>query len=78
MMDQIKISKSSPDKKYSPKARDPTSVVPSKKRFPPLEGGHSTKKCGIWTLKHNISSTKFYKLLIKTEFKEYTATKLNN
>ena len=58
--------------------QDNYTTVPANKKFPPLEGGHSTKKCGIWTLKHNISSTKFYKLLIKTEFKEYTATKLNN
>ena len=30
MMDQIKISKSSPDKKTPPKAQDSTTVVPSK------------------------------------------------
>ena len=44
MMDQIKISKSSPCKKDSPKAQDPTTVVPANKKAPPLEGGNSTKK----------------------------------
>ena len=49
MMDQIKISKSSPDKKYSPKSQYLTTVVPSNKKDPPLEGRHSTKMvaCGI-------------------------------
>ena len=40
MMDQINISKSSPDSKYSTKAQDPTTVVLDKKRAQPLEGGH--------------------------------------
>ena len=49
MMDQIKISKYSPDKKYSPKAQDPTTVVPANKKSTPLEGGNSTKMvaCGL-------------------------------
>ena len=38
MMDQIKISKSSPNQKYSPKYQNPTTVVLSNKRSPPLEG----------------------------------------
>ena len=66
MMDQIKIYKSSPDKKGSPKDQYPTTVVPAKKRAPPLKGGHSTKIGGMWTLKHEISSPKFYEILIKT------------
>ena len=66
MMDQIKISKYSSDKNYSPKAQDTKTVVLSNNRAPPLEGGHSTKIGGMWTLKHNIRSTKFYELLIKT------------
>ena len=37
MMDQIKISKSSLEKKYSPKAQDPTTTVPANKKDPPLE-----------------------------------------
>ena len=47
MMDQIKISKSSPDKKDSPKSQDTTTVVPANKKSPPLEGGHSTKIGGM-------------------------------
>ena len=34
MMDQINISKSSPDQKDSPKAQDPTTLVPSYRRVP--------------------------------------------
>ena len=41
MMDQIKISKSSPDKKDSPKDQDPTTMVPANNKAPPLEGGDS-------------------------------------
>ena len=43
-----------------------------------LEGGHSTKMCGMWTLKHEISSPKFYELLIKKELKGDTAMDLKN
>ena len=32
----------------------------------------------MWTLKHEISSPKFYELFIKTELKGYTALDLNN
>ena len=45
MMDQINISKLSPDQKDSPKTQDTTTVVPANRRDPPLEGGHSTKRC---------------------------------
>ena len=60
MMHQIKISKSSPDQKDSPKALDPSSGVPANKKYQPLEGGNSTKIGGMWTLKHEIRSPKFY------------------
>ena len=63
MMDQIKMSKSSPDKKDSPKAQDTTTVVPANKKSPPLEGENSTKIGGMWDLKHDIGSPKFYELL---------------
>ena len=76
MMDQIKNSKSSPDKKGSPKAQCPTTAVPANKKSPPLEGGHYTKIAGMCTLKHEISSPKFYELLIKTELKGKTALDL--
>ena len=78
MMDQIKISKHSPDKNDSPKAHNPTTVVPANNKAPPLEGRHYTKIGYMWTLKHDISSPKFYELLIKTELKCYTALELNN
>ena len=71
MMGYIKISKS-PYKKYSPKAQDPSTVVP------PLEVGNSAKKIGMWTLKYEISSPKFYDILIMTEFKYDTAMYLKN
>ena len=66
MMDHIRISKSSPDSKNSPKAQDTNTVVLYYKKDPPLEGGHYKKIGGMWNLKHEISSPKFYELLIKT------------
>ena len=49
MMDQIKFSKSSPEKQYEPNDQDSTTVVLNNQRVPPLEGGHYTKNvlCGI-------------------------------
>ena len=64
--DQINTFKPLPIHKYSPKPPDPTDVVPSNKRALPLDGGQSTKIGSMWNLKHEISSPKFYKLLIKT------------
>ena len=64
MLDQIKISKSSPDQKDSPKAQVLNTVVPSNKRDPPLEGGHSMNFFGMWTIKHEIRSQKFCELLV--------------
>ena len=43
-----------------------------------MEGGHSTKIGGIWTLKHETISTKFYEILIRTEIKGYTTLDLKN
>ena len=65
-MDQIKILKYSPDKKDLPKSHYPTTLVPTNKRYPPLEGGYSTKIGGMWTLKHEIIPPNFYELLINT------------
>ena len=56
----------------------PTTVVHTNRRAQPLEGGHSTNIGGMWTLKHEISSPKFYGLLIKTELKGGTALHLKN
>ena len=66
MMDQTNISKSSPAQKDTSTHPDPTTVVQTNRRAPPLRGGHSTNVGGMWTLKHEISSPKFYELLIKT------------
>ena len=77
-MDQIKISKSSPDKKYSTKDQDQTTLVPDTNKAPPLEGGNSKTIGGMWNLKHDISSPKFYEILIKIEIKGDTNMYLNN
>ena len=78
MIDQIKISKSSPENNDSPKAQDRTTVVLANKKAPPLEGGHSTKSGGMWTLKNYISSPKLYELLIQTKLKGNTALETKN
>ena len=52
----INSLKSSPTQKYSPNPPDPSNVVPTYRRSPPLDGGHSTKVGGMWTQKHEISS----------------------
>ena len=56
MVDQIKISKSSNEKKDSQKDQYPTTVVLANKRDQPLEGGHYSKVGGMWALKHEIIS----------------------
>ena len=63
--DQINTLKYSPTHKHSPKPPDPTTVVRANRRDPPLDGGQSTQIGGMWTLKHEISSPKFYKIPIK-------------
>ena len=77
-MYQTNNSKFSPSQKDTSNPPEPTTVVPSTRRSPPLDEGHSTKIGGMWTLKHEINSQKFYELLIKTELKRYTALDLNN
>ena len=66
MTDKTYISKSSPAQKDTSTPPDPTTVVPTNKRAPPLQGRHYTKIVGMWTLKHDISSPKLYELLVKT------------
>ena len=65
-----------PTQKYTSTTPYPTTVVPANKRAPQFEGGHYNKYFGMWTLKHEISSSKFYELLIKTELKGDTALDL--
>ena len=69
---------SSPTQKDISTPPEPTTVVPSNRRYPPLEGGHSNKIGGMWTLKHEISSPKFYELFINIELKGETALDLKN
>ena len=74
----IQKHNSQPENMYPPKSQDPSTVVPANKKAPLLKGGHSTKIGGMRTLKHEISSPKFYEILIKTELKGYTALDLKN
>ena len=78
IMDQTNIQKYSPTQKDTLTPLDPNTVVPNNRRAPPLEGEHSTKIGGMWTLKHEINSPKFCELLIKTELKGDTALDLKN
>ena len=78
MMDQNNNSKYSPIQKDTSTPPDHTTVVPANKRLPPLERGHYTKIGGTGTLKHEISSPKFYELLIRKEPKGDTVLYLNN
>ena len=67
-----------PTQEDTPTTPDPTIVVTSNRRAPPLEGGHSDKIRGMWNLKHDIISPKFYELLIKKELKWDTALDIKN
>ena len=58
--DHINTMKSLPTKKDSPKPLDPTIAFLVKRKDPPLDGGQSTKIDGMWNLKHDISSPKYY------------------
>ena len=78
IMDQIKISKSSTDKKDHPRVQYTTTVVPDNKKDPQSEGGNSTRNGVMWNLKHDISSPRFYEILIKTELKGDTSKDLKN
>ena len=68
-MDQTNNLRFSPAQKDTLNPTDPTTVVPANRRAPPLDGGYSTKIGGMWNIKHEISSPKFYELLIKIELK---------
>ena len=77
MMDQNQNSNSCPDKMDPPKFQYTATGLLSKNKYPPLESGNSTKIGGVWNLKHEISSTKLYELLINTELKGETSMDLN-
>ena len=53
-------------------------MVPTNSRAPPLEGVHFTKIGGMWTLKHEIISPKFYEILINTQLKGDTDMDIKN
>ena len=78
MIDQANISKSFPSQKDTSTPPYPTTTVHTNRRAPPLEGGISENIGGVWTLKHEISSPRFYELLIKTDLKGDTAMDLKN
>ena len=78
MMDHTNNSKFSPAHKDTSTRPDPTTVLPANRRDPPLYGEQYTKIGGMWTLKREISSPKFYDILIKTELKGDTALYLKN
>ena len=77
IMDHTNNSKFSTAQKDTLTALDHTTAVPDNRRDPPLDGVHSTKIGGMWTLKHEIISQKFYEILIKTEIKGDTTLDLN-
>ena len=74
----VQNKNSSPEKKDSLEAQDVETIFLDNKKSPPLEDGHYMKIGGMRNLKHEITSPKFYELLIKTELKIYTALELNN
>ena len=74
----INTLESSPTQKDTSTPPETTTVVPSNRRDPPLEGGNSTKIGGVWTLKHEIISPKLYELLMKIEIKGNTALYFKN
>ena len=78
MKDKNNISKSSPDQKDTSTTPEPTTTVQTNRRALSLEGGNSENIGGMWTLKHEISSPRFYELLIKIELKGDTAIDLKN
>ena len=69
MMYQNNNSKLSPSQKDISNPPYPTTVVPAYRRATPLGRGNSIKIGSMWTLKHDISSPKFYEILINTEIK---------
>ena len=77
-MDKIRISKSSLYNNDSPKDQHPATVLLANWKDPPLEGGNSTNIGCMWNLKHDISSPKFYEILINTELKVDTDLDLKN
>ena len=72
ILNQLKTLEYSPTQKNKSNPSDTTTVVPDNRRDKPLNGVHYNKMCGMWTLKHDISSPKFYELLLNIELKGET------
>ena len=77
-IDKNNIFISSPAQKDTSPPPEPTTTAQTNRRAPPLEGRISDKVGDMWTLKHEISSPRFYELLIKIELKGDTALDLKN
>ena len=60
IMDQTNNFKFSLAQKDTSTLPDPTTMLPANRRDPPLDGGKYTNIGGMWTLKHEIRSPKFY------------------
>ena len=65
LLNQFNNMSSSPTQKDTSNPLDPTTVVPTNRSDIPLEGGQYNRIGGMWNLKHEISSPKFYDILIK-------------
>ena len=64
--------------RWKDKPQDFGTVVHTNRKVPLLQGRHYQKIRGMWNLKHEISSPKFYELFIKTKIKGDTDLYLNN
>ena len=78
MKDKKRKSKSSPAQKDTLTPTDPTTMFQTNRRAPHLQGGICENIGGMWTLKYETSSPRFYELLIKIELNGDTALDLNN
>ena len=66
IMNQTNNSKFSPAQNNTSHPPYPATVLLANRRAPLLDRGHYSKIGGMWTLKHEIISPKFYELLTKT------------
>ena len=73
-----KFENSSPNKAETNKTQNSFTVVRTTRKVTALEGGNYHKIGLMWTLKHEISSPKFYELIIKTDLKGGTVLDINN
>ena len=67
-----KFDNPSPNKAETNNPQDYTTMAQYNRKVPPLEGGNSQKLGRMWTLNHDISSPKFYEIIINTDLKGET------